>query len=519
MRNKNIYIILLALIFSISLGIFVFIRNGPKFKSNKTCHHCNILLVDIDTLGAKELPCYGYGRNTTPNICNFAKKSVLFKNNYSTYFWTLPSIFSTVTSLYPTFHRVFTPYTDSLSTDKTTLVKTLKNQGYQTIYVGPNNNTSALTRENGGLLGYDVITTDPIEKVISKYSKSLKPWFIHYYLEDLHLPYLIPENTSPFENLTRPKSLPLTQNEFLPILNLYIKKHPTEVFQKNALEKFSSIIFSESKPDDVSAAQLFYKLYSQQYSDLSQEKYLINVWKPIYNAYMETFDQKNPSDLAFLRMMYDTQVNQIDKKLFPLFEKLNSWPFSKNTVTVINSDHGEAFGEFGTFGHEGNFHSESFHTPLIIYSPKFPAATVEQSSSNIDIFPTLMDLVGIKIPSDLQGLSLFPALNGQLDNSSSRFVFSISPTGLTLQNKYWLYYLPSNSTNVNQSILYNKTTDPNEKTNVSSKYPELTSSLYKQAHILFSYEKSLSNTDPLPNFDLLKIDPEKLERLKKEGYF
>lgn len=515
-RKKRLFIFgILALIIISILCTISFLR---KKNSSKNCDHCNILLVDIDTLGANELPCYGYNRNTTPNICNFAKKSILFKNNYSTYFWTLPSIFSTVTSLYPTFHRVFTPYTDSLPTDKTTLVKTLKNQGYQTIYVGPSNNTSALTRENGGLLGYDVITTDPIEKVISKYSKSLKPWFIHYYLEDLHLPYLIPENTIPFENLVRPKNLPITQNEFLPILNLYIKKHPTEVFQKKSLEKFSSIIFSKSKPNDTSAAQLFYKLYSQQYSEQSKEEYLVNVWKPIYNAYMETFDQNNPSDVAYLRMMYDTQVNQIDKKLSPLFKKLNSWPFSKNTITVINSDHGEAFGKFGTFGHEGNYHTESFHTPLIIYSPKFSGRTSEQTSSNIDIFPTLMDLVGIKIPTDLQGQSLFSNQNGQIEDNA-RFVFSSSASGTTLQNNKWLYYLPSNFSSIEQSVLYDKTSDPSERNNVIQKYPELTSSLYKQVNLLFSYEKSLSNTDPLPNFDFLKIDPKKLERLKKEGYF
>jgi arylsulfatase A-like enzyme len=500
------------------LGSLYKIYHSKKQSTKNICDHCNILLIDIDTLRADALPCYGYQRNTAPNICAFAEKSVIFNHNYSTAYWTLPSIFSTITSLYPTFHRVRTPYIDKLSSDKTTLAKILRDQGYQTAFVGPTDNTSTLTKENGGLIGYDLVTNEAIDEVVAKLSKKSKPWFIHYYDESLHMPYLIPEGVSPIENLVPPKNLPTTQTEFDILLNTYLKKHYSEVFQKKAINQYSSIIFSDQKNDSTNLTELFYKLYKQQYLDQEKEGYLIDVWMPIYKTYMETFDQKNPSDIAYLRMMYDTMISQIDLSLTPLFKKLNSRSLSKNTIIIINSDHGEAFGDYGTFGHEGNYHSESFHTPLIIHSPNLSKSVIEETSGNIDIFPTIMQLVGINIPSGLQGQSLISFLDNQ-KNDLHRFVFSESHMGITYQNKNWLYFLPNRYTDFRSSVLHDKNSDPDEKINIAKKYPELTKSLYEQVSILLSYEESLQKKEASLDLNILKIDPEKLERLKKEGYF
>lgn len=523
-KFRDLLLISISIIFNI-IGIkginnYLTSRNIKSFQQLKqTCDHCNILLIDIDTLRADELPCYGYFRNTTPNLCSFAKNSVIFNNNYSTYHWTLPSIFSTITSLYPTFHRIQTAYTDVLPQNKITLAKTLYNQGYTTIYVGRSDNTSSLTKENGGLSGYSIITNDPIEKVITNLSKSSKPWFVHYYIEDLHLPYLIPNNVSPIENLVSPKGFPKTADEFNPILNTYLKNHYSEVFQKKAIEKYSSIIFAPNKPENIDMVDLFYNLYMQQYNEQEKEKYLIDVYKPVYNAYMATFNQNKPSDVAYIRMMYDTIINQIDKRITPVLNMLDSKQFSKNTVTMVTSDHGEAFGKYGTFGHDGNIHTESFHTPFIIRAPNLGNKPVNQTTSNIDIFPTLMELVGIKTPIGLQGQSVLTYINNTKDKST-RFVFSESSYGeIVIQDKQWLYS-QSKFASVNQNItLYNKSSDPEEKNNIANQYPELVQSLSIQANILRSYDKIFSEEKTTPNPNAVKISPLKLIRLKKEGYF
>lgn len=505
MNRKKIFALLVLVIIG-TICIFTFLYKKNSFK---VCNHCNVLLVDIDTLRADELPCYGYSRNTTPNICNFAKKSLVFKNNFSSSDWTLPSIFSTITSLYPTFHRVRTPYLDILSNNKTTLAQTLKNQGYQTAFVGFDNNTSTLTRENNGLSSYDLITSKPVTEVINKLSKSNKPWFIHYYRDDLHLPYLLPNNAHPIDSLENPRNIPITRDEFNIVFNKYLKKNYSEVFSQSVIEENSSIFSKNNQEKDLAFSDLFYKLYNYY---PNREKKLINIYKPIYNAYISTFDKNNPSHQTFLRMMYDSTVYQVDKTLLPLFELLESQKIKKNTITILMSDHGESFGEYGKLGHDSNNHSVLHYTPLIVNSPKISAKVVKSTTGNIDIFPSIMEMLGLDKVPFLQGESLF----SKRSDKNNRLIYSESTEGLILLNDEWFYFLPKNATHINQSILYNKKLDPQEKNNCINQYPDFTQMLYQKLRTLQSYDRFFMR---LPTPSISNIDSDKIDRLKKEGYF
>ena len=66
----------------------------------------NVILIGIDTLRADHLGIYGYERNTSPTIDQFAKESVVFGNCFSQAPLTSPSFMSMMTSLYPTYHGV-----------------------------------------------------------------------------------------------------------------------------------------------------------------------------------------------------------------------------------------------------------------------------------------------------------------------------------------------------------------------------------------------------------------------------
>jgi len=122
------------------------------------------------------------------------------------------------------------------------------------------------------------------------------------------------------------------------------------------------------------------------------------------------------------------------------------------------------------------------------------------------------------MPTGLQGHSLISSINNQNVNID-QFILSEYNGATILQNKKWLYFLPSESSGIEQSILYQKTTDPFEKNNVSAKYPELTRTLYEQSSLLRSYDAMLSKTKKLPDYNEIKLDPEKVKRLQKEGYF
>lgn len=104
----------------------VFLINMSKF-SGKTGP--NIIIICIDALRPDHLGCYGYSRDTSPNIDGLAKESVLFDSHFTQAAATLPSLTSFFTSLYPLTSGVTLPIRQELIFSKkiTSFVQVLKN--------------------------------------------------------------------------------------------------------------------------------------------------------------------------------------------------------------------------------------------------------------------------------------------------------------------------------------------------------------------------------------------------------
>ena len=96
-----------------------------------------------------------------------------------------------------------------------------------------------------------------------------------------------------------------------------------------------------------------------------------------------------------------------------------------DTVLLVTSDHGEEFGEHGSTRHGKTLYQELLHIPGILKLPGSSHAgeRVEAVSSNIDVAPTLLELVGAEIPRAFQGRSLLPVIRRRAA-SSSRPVFA-----------------------------------------------------------------------------------------------
>ena len=93
----------------------------------------SVLLMSIDTLRADHLGCYGYGRDTSPNIDRLAREGVLFRQAVSASTWTLPSHASMFTGLLPSRHgAVRRGFTTPLRPTFDTLAELLWDQGYRT---------------------------------------------------------------------------------------------------------------------------------------------------------------------------------------------------------------------------------------------------------------------------------------------------------------------------------------------------------------------------------------------------
>ena len=129
-------------------------------NQNKGKEDFNIVLITIDTLRADHLSCYGYERNTSPNIDQIAEQGTVFKNVIAPSTWTVPSMASLFTSTYPINHGALTAtratnkiYMQDVFSDRlTTLAEILKDHGYTTLGVSSN---SHLSRQFGFARGFD----------------------------------------------------------------------------------------------------------------------------------------------------------------------------------------------------------------------------------------------------------------------------------------------------------------------------------------------------------------------------
>jgi glucan phosphoethanolaminetransferase (alkaline phosphatase superfamily) len=124
---------------------------------------------------------------------------------------------------------------------------------------------------------------------------------------------------------------------------------------------------------------------------------------------------------------YRNAIYQQDKALAVLFQYLDETGLLENTVIIHTSDHGEAFGEHGYFGHLLNFYEEDIGIPIWIYLPSLVLDQMsegerqairknrDKNTSNLDILPTIIDLLDIPLDKDpvssLGGASLLDEID------------------------------------------------------------------------------------------------------------
>lgn len=121
------------------------------------------------------------------------------------------------------------------------------------------------------------------------------------------------------------------------------------------------------------------------------------------------------ADLGFGTSMsdaYDAAIHWVDRNVGAVLAGLEERDLSRNTIVVIAADHGEALGERGLEGHARNLYRVVTEVPWIVALPfRLPQpVVVEQTVSNLDIWPTVLDLAGLPALPDTDGRSLVPAI-------------------------------------------------------------------------------------------------------------
>jgi arylsulfatase A-like enzyme len=110
--------------------------------------------------------------------------------------------------------------------------------------------------------------------------------------------------------------------------------------------------------------------------------------------------------------LYDNSIHWTDRQIQALTRALDEQGLRDKTILVIASDHGEAFQEHGNEGHAKDLHREVIYTPWIISLPFSleRGIVIDAMSENVDVWPTLLDLLGESAPEGVDGRSRMPEI-------------------------------------------------------------------------------------------------------------
>lgn len=123
---------------------------------------------------------------------------------------------------------------------------------------------------------------------------------------------------------------------------------------------------------------------------------------------------------------YDAALRQIDDNLQRLFAELQAR--RGNVLFVVTADHGEGLllPRFHGKAHGNYLYRTTTETPWLVYHPALSPGRIEQLSMNIDVLPTVAELLGLSVPDQVDGGSFAPTLRGQAQDAVHDVVFAES---------------------------------------------------------------------------------------------
>ncbi|MCL5269159.1 MAG: sulfatase-like hydrolase/transferase [bacterium] len=415
----------------------------------------NILLIGIDSLLATHMSCYGYFRQTTPHIDEFAEEGTLFENNFSPHIPTTSGYATMLTGRDCFGTEVVALRHKGGLTDKIrTLPEILRRAGYDTSCVGFTGNPAsrgfdkyldykAWGDKSEGRLAKAQGLNDVAIPELQRLAKGDKPFFVLLRHMDPHSPYLPP---TPFERM------------------FY---HGNECDPKN----------KSMKP--------------------------VMDFKP-FRDYFAQWMPAGITDKEYIIAQYDGAIAYMDACIQAIFTELEALGILDQTIVVINADHGETLYDHECwFDHHG-LYDVTLRVPLIIrYPKKVPMGLrVPGYIQHKDLVPTLLDLIGVRAKDNFDGRSLLPMMYGEVPSHESSFYI----TECTWMRKHgwrtpeWklMVALEPDFHFKPPVELYNLVEDPDENNNLAEQKPEIVKALRSEMEAFIARrEKEMGITNPM----------------------
>ena len=376
------------------VAVFVFPFKTRAVRAQKTGGRPNILVLGTDSLRPDHLSHNGYSR-PTPNIDRLLARGANFRNAKSSLARTFSSFTSVFTSNFPPDHQVrhMFPRPEELELKLPTLVQALKREGYDTGMI------SDFAGDVFSRLGYG---------------------FDHIQAPRLSLQNLIRQRCLEFHYsllsfLINPVGRDLFPVMWLMPLNIdpYYVTNTSKKFIRNSVQAgkpFFMFYFSSNSHFPYGSQYPYYQLYADR-SYRGPHKYRKVDMMKTYSGF-----DLSPADREQIVALYDGAVRMFDDQVGEMLAFLRKSGLEDNTIIVLFSDHGESLYEngYGT-GHGDHLRGPySSNMTFGVYSPyeDFKGRRIVPTVRDIDIAPTLLDLVGIRPPASFKGRSLLPVMRG-----------------------------------------------------------------------------------------------------------
>lgn len=213
---------------------------------------------------------------------------------------------------------------------------------------------------------------------------------------------------------------------------------------------------------------------------------------------------------------YHAEVRYVDAEVSRVLAALHQYRLAERTLVVVTSDHGEGLGEHGEDTHSHFVYDATMRVPLIFWGPSLipGPGRVDEMVRSIDIAPTILDLLGVPAPSDIQGVSLRPFLEGRSPDLDL-VAYGETLVPMLTFNAAVLRFLRDGDWKYIHKVepeLYDVAADPEERNNLAAEHPELRARLLDEL-------SGLLESAPEPSRDAqTSVDPLTEAHLRALGY-
>lgn len=437
----------------------------------------NILWIVLDALRWDHLGCYGYHRETSPNIDRLAAEGVLYQRAFAQADYSLPSYTTMLTGLYPHEHRV-ERHDDKLNPVVPTLPGALRELGYHTVCISANPFVGPVFGLHAGFSEYYHTWHKPI---------IIKGAFRKHWTHLLQSFGIIDHGGKQTTHLAQ-QILPRCSKPWFAFV-VYLETHGPYAPPLGFISKFH-------RGPLAAITHPFFVMWS------ANAKRLALAGKP--HLWQRA------------KALYDAGVLYADLQVRQLVACLDDCGLLDQTIVIITADHGEFMGEQGLGGHGLGIGEALLHVPLIIrYPPAVASGTVVDSVAELRDIPYTLSKIG---GSNFALQSAYGARNLLAPSPNDRpFAYARRRRQRQLPARRWLgpfdtrkwaWQLDRYNRDIDllrtrhyqfrqygngEVALYNAEKDPTEQHNVAKARPQITEQLRQ------TLEDFLAQAHPAPS--------------------